>query len=103
MDPREIDRLLRESAQVAHELEQLTEALHDIRVIARRGEGEYLVRSSAGCDFVQLAPATVYRVHEVRALTSGGWEPVTEVGLPELEAMQMVTRTLRPYTAARQR
>lgn len=72
-------------------------------MIARRGKGEYLVRSSAGCDFVRLDTGTEYRVHEVRALTSGRWEPVADVGLPELEAMQMVARTLRPYTAARRR
>lgn len=101
---REPERRMRaEAARLAHEIEQLTEAQHAVRVIARRGGDEFLVRSSAGCDFVSLSRPVVYRVHEVRALIAGGWEPVGEYGMAELEAAQAVTRTLRPYTAARRR
>jgi len=103
MDPEQNLAIQRETAWLEHEVEQLTEAMHDIRVIARRGDHQYLVRSSAGCDFVDTSDSLVYRVHEVRALTSGGWEPVDEAGMGELDAMQLVTRTLRPYTAARRR
>lgn len=103
MDPEHRTRLLRETARLEHDVEQLTEAMHDIRVIARRRDHQYLVRSSAGCDFVDTSDGLVYRVHEVRALTSGGWEPIDDAGMGELNAMQLVTRTLRPYTAARKR
>ena len=103
MDP-ELERQIRaEIAWLDHEDEQLTEAQHAVWVIARRGRDEFLVRSSAGCDYVSLSRPVVYRVHEVRALTLGGWEPVVEYGLAEVEAAQAVTRTLRPYTAARRR
>lgn len=103
MDP-ELERSIRaETARLEQENEQLTEAQHAVRVIARRGDDEFLVRSSAGCDYVSLSRRMVYRVHEVRALTQGGWEPVDQHGMSELEAAQAVTRTLRPYTAARRR
>ena len=77
--------------------------MHDVRVIARRGEHEYLVRSSVGCDFVDLQSGTVYRVHGVRALRSGGWTPIDRYGLGEVDAAQHVTRILRPYTAVTRR
>lgn len=103
MDP-ELERSIRaETARLGQEIEQLTEAQHAVCVIARRGDDEFLVRSSAGCDYVSLSRPVVYRVHEVRALTTGGWEPVGAYGMAEVEAAQAVTRTLRPYTAARRR
>jgi hypothetical protein len=68
-----------------------------LEAVAMRGDHEFLVRSCAGMHYADVNACITYRVHEVRALTAGGWVPADQHPPAEAVAMQLVLRTLLPY------
>jgi len=82
-----------------HEMEQPDEPSEweRLEAVAMRGDHEFLVRSGAGMHYVDVDTCITYRVHEVRALTAGGWVPADQHPPAEAVAMQLVLRTLFPY------
>ena len=75
----------------------------DLTALAVRDDGAYLVRALPGTYTVDGAAGMAYPVHEVRALTSGGWRVIDDDDPGEAVALQVVACTLAPWRFTRRR